>query len=110
MGEHAKVRAVRMSDDLWEFIEQEASRQRISAAQFLREAAIWRLAHHGTSRGELDLDEFLVKFAAAARRSRRAPAVPPVTRGPEPAPPKDRGAVTERTVLPPMRAKDPRVR
>jgi hypothetical protein len=106
MGEHAKVRAVRMSDDLWELIEQEASRQRISAAQFLREAAIWRLAHHGTSRGELDLDEFLVKFASAARRSRRAPAAPAA----DPAPATDRGTVTERTVLPPMPEKGPRVR
>ena len=74
MPDRAKVRAVRMSDELWELVEEEAARQRISCAQFLREAAIWRLAYHGTSRGELDLDRFLVRFAALARRARRGPA------------------------------------
>ena len=72
MGRPAKIRAVRMSDDLWELIEQEANRERISCAQFLREAAIWRLAYHETKRGTLDLDSFLLRFASVARRARRA--------------------------------------
>src|SRR5690349_11426241 len=72
MSEPAKIRAIRMSEDLWALVEEEAARQGISAAQFLREAAVWRLAHHQTSRGELDLDAFLTRLSGVARKARRA--------------------------------------
>lgn len=95
MGQPTKIRAVRMSDELWELVEREAKRERISCAQFLREAAIWRLAYHETKRGTLDLDAFLLRFASVARRARRA--TPQPVHGPE-------GA----SGLPRMRVAEPR--
>jgi GAF domain-containing protein len=39
-----RAMTVRFSDDVWELVAQEAAAQRISAAQFVRDAALWRAA------------------------------------------------------------------
>jgi hypothetical protein len=49
-----KATTVRMSEDLWALLEEEAHRQGISAAHVLRDAALLRLGHLAAVRGDRD--------------------------------------------------------
>ncbi|HEV2773273.1 MAG TPA: GAF domain-containing protein [Thermoleophilaceae bacterium] len=67
---------VRFTDDLWELLEGEAARQGVSVAQFVRDAALFRVASVMARRGEEGADEMLERLAADTlkRRNRPAPA------------------------------------
>ena len=71
---------VRFSDDLWELLEQEALGTGVSVAQFVRDAALLRVAAVRARRGEVDSDEALVRLAAEAVERHRRP--PPAVRDP----------------------------
>jgi hypothetical protein len=60
---------VRFGPDLWEALEIECSRLGMSAAQFLREAALARLSYSAGRRGEEDYETALVAAGAAATES-----------------------------------------
>ncbi len=57
---------VRFTDDLWELLEREAAAQGVSVAQFVRDAALMRVATVMSRRGDADGDETLARLAAAA--------------------------------------------
>lgn len=63
---------VRFSEDLWELLEREARGQGVSVAQFVRDAALMRVASVMARRGELDTDDALERLATEAVRRRRA--------------------------------------
>ena len=79
-----RATTVRFADDLWTLLEAEAATQGISAAQFVRDAAILRLGSLSAQRG--DACETLEDMAARAvsRRARAAQdgATPAVVRDP----------------------------
>ncbi len=66
-----RATTVRFSDDLWELLEAEASNQGISAAQFVRDAAIMRLGILSGRRGDLEAALTLEEVAAGALTGRR---------------------------------------
>lgn len=74
MAMHATT--VRFTDDLWELLEREAAAQGVSVAQFVRDAALLRVASVMARRGDEGADETLERLAAGAlkRGSRPAPA------------------------------------
>jgi hypothetical protein len=47
-----KVTTVRFSERMWELLEEEAQREGVSVAQFVREAAVMRLGYLMGRRGE----------------------------------------------------------
>src|SRR5260221_7987469 len=55
---------VRFGPDLWEAIEVERSRLGVSAAQFVREATLARLAYTAGRRGELEYEHALTSVGA----------------------------------------------
>jgi hypothetical protein len=67
-----RATTVRFSDDLWELLEAEASDQGISAAQFVRDAAIMRLGTISGRRGDLDAALTLEQLAVGALTGRMA--------------------------------------
>jgi hypothetical protein len=67
-----RATTVRFSDDLWELLEAEASHQGISAAQFVRDAAIMRLGTISGRRGDLDAALTLEQLAVGALSGRMA--------------------------------------
>ena len=77
MAMHATT--VRFSDDLWELLEREAAGDGVSVAQFVRDAALLRVASTSARRGEAD-DEALVRLATEAVERNRRP--PPAVRDP----------------------------
>lgn len=64
MAMHATT--VRFTDDLWELLEREAAAQQVSIAQFVRDAALLRVATVMARRGDADGDETLARLASAA--------------------------------------------
>jgi hypothetical protein len=56
---------VRFGPDLWEAVAQECDRLGVSAAQFLREAALARLAYNAGRRREPEYEDALVHAGAA---------------------------------------------
>src|SRR4051794_17326815 len=64
---------VRFGPDLWAALEVECGRLGVSAAQYLREAAVARLSYTAGRRGEDDFEHALVRAGAAPER---LPAVP----------------------------------
>lgn len=78
MAMHATT--VRFTDDLWELLEREADRQGVSVAQFVRDAALLRVATVMARRGEGGADETLERLAAGALERRTPPA--PASRDP----------------------------
>jgi hypothetical protein len=46
-----KIVSIRMSEDIWEAVQDEALRAGISASEFIREAAIIRMAYRWGARG-----------------------------------------------------------
>ena len=65
-----RATTVRFSDDLWTLLEAEASGQGISAAQFVRDAAIMRLGVLSGRRGDNDAVLSLEQLAAGALSGR----------------------------------------
>lgn len=62
------VSTVRFGDDLWEALEREARREGVSVAQFVRDAALLRIATLAARRGE---DDALATLGELAERGRR---------------------------------------
>lgn len=60
---------VRFGPDLWEALEQECERLGVSAAQYLREAALARLAYTAGRRHEPDYEEALVDAGGGTHRA-----------------------------------------
>jgi hypothetical protein len=73
---------VRFGADLWEALEEECAALGVSVAQYLREAALARLAHAAARRGDLDFEHAL-EFATEGRVRQQ----PPAAAGPAPAEP-----------------------
>lgn len=67
-----KATTVRFGEDLWEMLERESRRLGVSAAQFVREAAIMRLAMLAGSRGDPDAELTIADIAARAHGRARA--------------------------------------
>lgn len=64
-----RATTVRFGEDLWAMLEKEAARGGMSAAQFVREATILRLAMLAGLRGDEDARVTLATVAEAAQRS-----------------------------------------
>lgn len=71
-----RATTVRFSEDLWDLLEAEATTQRISAAQFVRDAAIMRLGILSGRRGDREAALTLEELAAGALTGRQTPADP----------------------------------
>jgi hypothetical protein len=57
-----KIVSIRMSEDIWEAVQDEAIRAGVSASEFIREAAIIRMAYRwGTRDGD---DEIIARLRA----------------------------------------------
>lgn len=67
-----RATTVRFSDDLWTLLEAEAAAQGISAAQFVRDAAIMRLGVLSGRRGDAEATLTLESLAAGALSGRRS--------------------------------------
>jgi GAF domain-containing protein len=63
-----RATTVRFGEDLWTMLEQESKRAGVSAAQFVREATIMRLAALAGQRGEPDAETAIAEIAARAAR------------------------------------------
>jgi hypothetical protein len=61
---------LRLSPDLWQTLEQECARLGVSAAQYLREAAIARLAYSAGLEGDPDYDAALAHAGVPAPKER----------------------------------------
>lgn len=69
-----RATTVRFDESLWGMLEREAREQGVSAAQFVRDAAILRVASVATQRGDEDM---LTSVADVAARSVGQPTQPP---------------------------------
>jgi len=80
-----RATTVRFSDDLWQMLEQEATRQGISAAQFVRDAAIVRLAYLAGRRDDAAAEQSIAEVAGrgAASRSPRPDSIETAVGDPE---------------------------
>jgi GAF domain-containing protein len=65
------VSTVRFGDDLWEALDREARREGVSVAQFVRDAALLRIATLAARRGDDDALASLAELAARAGRRQR---------------------------------------
>jgi hypothetical protein len=72
---------VRFGPDLWDAVELECARLGVSAAQYLREAALARLSYSAGRRGEDDYEEALVGAGAEATMTQAGIRVPVVVPG-----------------------------
>jgi hypothetical protein len=68
-----RATTVRFGEDLWAMLEEEAARSGLSAAQFVREATILRLAMLAGMRGDDAARATLATIAQAARPARSRP-------------------------------------
>ena len=66
-----KATTVRMSDDLWSLLEDEAARQRISAAHLVRDAVLLRLGHLAGMRGDGGAMRTIEELASRSLEERR---------------------------------------
>jgi hypothetical protein len=62
---------LRLSPDLWEALDQESARLGVSVAQYLREAAIARLAYFAGREGDPDYEAALARAGVPAPKGRR---------------------------------------
>lgn len=73
-----KATTVRFSEDLWELLEREASREGTSAAQFVRDATLLRIGTLAGRRGDPTMQASVEELAErATRRRRHGPASDP---------------------------------
>lgn len=63
-----RATTVRFGEDLWAMLDEESARAGVSAAQFVREAAILRLAALAGRRGDPDVETTIADIAARATR------------------------------------------
>ena len=63
-----RATTVRFGDDLWALLEREAAEQGVSSAQFVRDAAILRLAHLAAERGAPESQLSIERIASGALR------------------------------------------
>jgi GAF domain-containing protein len=63
-----RATTVRFSDALWKLLEREAGREGVSAAQFIRDATIVRIAYAMGQRGDADFEEALGRMVAPPER------------------------------------------
>jgi hypothetical protein len=68
-----RATTVRFAEDLWELLEGEAAGQGISAAQFVRDAAVMRLGYLSARRGDADTAMTLEDMAARSLTRRQGP-------------------------------------
>lgn len=66
-----KATTVRFGEDLWQLLEQEAARQGVSAAQFLRDCALLRLGQLSGRRGDDAARETVADLARRSLEQRR---------------------------------------
>jgi GAF domain-containing protein len=66
-----KATTVRMSEDLWELLEEEAARQGVSAAHLVRDSVLLRLGHLSAARGDSDAQMTIEQLAARSLQDRR---------------------------------------
>jgi GAF domain-containing protein len=66
-----RATTVRFGDDLWALLEREAATQGVSSAQFVRDAAILRLAHLAAEREEPETRLSIERIAGGALREER---------------------------------------
>jgi len=79
-----RATTVRFSEDLWQLLEDESTLQGISAAQFVRDATIVRLAFLAGRRGDSDSEQSIEAIAErAARRHEHARAPSSSVQAPE---------------------------
>jgi hypothetical protein len=72
-----RATTVRFGDDLWTMLEREAGRHGVSAAQFVRDATILRVAYLAAERGDPAAQLTLAEVAAGALGDRRPFVAPP---------------------------------
>ena len=70
-----RATTVRFGEDLWTLLEREAAEQGVSAAQFVRDAAILRLAHLAGERGAPETRLSIERVASGALREERGGAL-----------------------------------
>ena len=66
-----RATTVRFSEDLWELLDDESTIQGISAAQFVRDATIVRLAYLAGRRGDSESEQSIEAIAERATRRQR---------------------------------------
>ena len=67
-----RATTVRFSEDLWELLDEESTIQGISAAQFVRDATIVRLAFLAGRRGGAESEQSIEAIAERAARRQRS--------------------------------------
>jgi GAF domain-containing protein len=67
-----RATTVRFSEDLWQLLDDESTRQGISAAQFVRDATIVRLAFLAGRRGDSEAQQSMEAIAERASRRQRS--------------------------------------
>jgi hypothetical protein len=82
-----RATTVRFDESLWSMLEREARAQGVSAAQFVRDATILRLASVATQRGDADMRMTVADVAAAALGPSAAAPAPVPEPDPDPEPP-----------------------
>ena len=70
-GMGLKATTVRMSEDLWELLEEEAARQGVSAAHVVRDSVLLRLGHLSAARGDSDAQMTIEQLARNSLQERR---------------------------------------
>jgi GAF domain-containing protein len=66
-----KATTLRMSEDLWDLLEEEAARQGISAAHLVRDAVLLRLGHLAAERGDVGAQMTIEQLAQRSLEQRR---------------------------------------
>jgi GAF domain-containing protein len=66
-----KATTLRMSEDLWDLLEQEAARQGVSAAHVVRDSVLLRLGHLSAARGDSDAQMTIEQLADRSLQERR---------------------------------------
>ena len=77
-----RATTVRFDDALWSLLERESKAQGVSAAQFVRDAALLRVAAVAVQRGDEDLSRRVEDVAAGSLRGGAAGATPPPAQPP----------------------------
>ena len=66
-----KATTLRMSEDLWELLEEEAARQGVSAAHVVRDSVLLRLGHLSAARGDSAAQLTIEQLAGRSLQERR---------------------------------------
>ena len=78
-----RATTVRFSEDLWELLDEESTIQGISAAQFVRDATIVRLAFLAGRRGDSESEQSIEAIAERATRRQRSEGKSTAVQAPE---------------------------